>query len=518
MKRSRAWPALVVAAFMTAGAFAQDAADLQKQIDELKAAMRAQAQSQASDIRRLESENAGLKAQLDRGESAIETEVNRLAERAAGGTNLRSCASAIKMGGEFRYRRYIGTGDGLGLVEGGTGPAPVELERDGYWGDMRTRLNFQYDFGCDVTAFAEVQMHEGMGEEEDGPFAEWDGNDNDHVPGTLGMYQTWVEARNVFGIRELSARVGRQEVVLGNQFQFGNADWYNGVVHDGFRADWSNNCWSLTVLAMKLSSEDGDFNQVSSFFDDHDDDELYSAYVTLKSLKSVTIDAYWIYINGHGGFAHNSGASFFDSTFLYPGFGAYYHTFGARAGGTFNVGCGLDWNVEGAVQTGDINVPGLDVDGWSGEAEIGMTFSKTSKFRVFARGLFAEGPADDSVGYLTNFPNRHTNGGFRARYGLADMMPMTNVISLQAGVHFDPICNWTFGATGLWAETEEDFAADINSEYGTELDLWAEWRWTKDVHFVGGIAFVFPDDSGQLLWSVTDDTQVVAYFQTRLVF
>ena len=60
---------------------------------------------------------------------------------------------------------------------------------------------------------------------------------------------------------------------------------------------------------MKLTSEDGDFNQIWSYLNDHDDDELYAAYFTLKSIRNIAIDAYWIYINGHGGFAHNSGAN-----------------------------------------------------------------------------------------------------------------------------------------------------------------------------------------------------------------
>jgi hypothetical protein len=315
---------------------------------------------------------------------------------------------------------------------------------------------------------------------------------------------------------ELSARIGRQEVVLGNQYQFGNADWYNGVVHDGLRVDWRSNCWGLTLLAAKLTTTDGDFNQVSSFQNAHDNDELYSAYFTLRSIKNVAVDAYWIYINGHGGSAQNSGASFFDTTFLYPSANAYYHTFGARVGGNMNMFCGLDWNVEGAIQTGTAG--SQDVDNASVEAELGVTFSKSSRFRVFARGLWAEGPDSNSTGYLINYPNRHSNGGFRARYGLADLIPMTNVLSAQVGFHFDPSCNTTLGATGLWAETDQDFGGGINSEYGTELDIWGEYRYSQQITLGAGLAFVWPDDSGQIIWGTDDNTQFIGYVQARLVF
>jgi hypothetical protein len=338
------------------------------------------------------------------------------------------------------------------------------------------------------------------------------------------MYQAWLEVRNMFCRPELSMRIGRQEVVLGNQFQFGNADWYNGIVHDGLRIDWKSSCWSLTLLAAKLTTTDGDFNQVSSFQDDHDDDELYSAYFTLRSIRNHAVDLYWIYVNGHGGSAHNSGASiYWDSGFLYPSSNAYYHTFGARIGGCLNIACGLDWNVEGAIQTGDANFGfgDADTDGATVEAEVGLTFSKSNRFRIFARGLWAEGPSDDSVGYLINFPNRHSNKGFRARYGLADLIPMSNVQSLQAGLHFDPACNWTLGATGLWAVADEGptgIFSDVSDDYGTELDIWAEYRHSQYLTFGLGLAFVFPDESGELLWGVTDDTQFIGYLQARLIF
>jgi len=511
----------MVAAVMAAGAFAQTNEDLQKQLNELKSSMQSQ-------IHRLEAENAALKSQSTTPEDVgLETEINRLSERMAAGTNIRSAASQVKLGGEFRYRAYYTSGDSIFFddqtFEGNIAGVPlVKDDHNGYWGDARVRLNFQYDFGCDVTAFAELQSHWGFGLDDDGLPEEYDGTDRS---GDVHMYQAWLEVRNMFCRPELSMRVGRQEIVLGNQFQFGNADWYNGIVHDALRVDWKSNCWSLMLLASKLTTLDGDFNQVSSFKNDHDDDEMYAAYLTVKSIKNTTIDAYWIYMNGNGGFAHNSGASlFWDGGYLYPTTHAYYHTFGARIGGTFNIACGLDYNVEGAIQTGDANVAGLsaDVDGATVEAELGLTFSKSSRFRIFARGLWAEGPDNGSVGYLINFPNRHSNTGFRARYGLADLIPMSNVESLQVGFHFDPACNWTLGATGLWARADQGpqnfFNTDLSDDYGTELDIWAEYRYSQNLTFGLGLAFVQPDDSGQIIWGLDDNTQFIGYLQARLVF
>jgi hypothetical protein len=329
------------------------------------------------------------------------------------------------------------------------------------------------------------------------------------------MYQAWLEFRNIFCRPEISARIGRQEVVLGNQFQFGNADWYNGVVHDGLRIDWKGACFGLTLLAVKLDSTDGDVNQLWSYFNDHDNDELYSVYATLGSIRNISIDAYWIYINGHGDLALNSGANL-GTGFLYPlSPSAYYHTFGARFGGNLNVFCGsgLDWNVEGAIQSGENN--GLDTDGATVEAELGITIGRNNRFRIFARGLWAEGGDDDSTGYLINYPNRHSNTGFRARYGIADIIPMTNVLTAQLGAHFDPACNWTIGATGLFAESDNDdpFTGEP-TDYGTELDIWAEYRHSAQVTLGAGVAFVWPDDDT----GFGDNTLFVGYLQARVIF
>jgi hypothetical protein len=507
MRYLRTGSALLVAAVAAAAGFAQTNEELQRQFNELKA-----------EVKSLRAENAALKAQYDPESHEIETEVNRLSTRMAAATNLRSCASQIKLGGEFRFRGYYGNVE----VDQQIGKVVDSSTLDGFWGDARIRLNFQYDFGCDVTAFAELQSRWAFGESTDGPFFDWTMTRPDEVPGDIGTYQAWLEFRNVFCRPELSARIGRQEAVFGNQFQFGNADWYNGVVHDGLRVDWRANCWDLTLLAMKLTTLDGDLNQVPSYFNDHDDDELYAAYFTLRSIKNTAIDLYWIYVNGHGGFAHNSGASFFNTSFLYPLQNAYFHTFGARVGGTFPVLCGLDYNVEGAIQTGETHISGLDLDtdGYAIEAEVGLTFDKRNRFRVFARGLLASGADDDSAGYLILFPNRHSNTGFRARYGLADLLPMTNVLCLQAGAHFDPVRNWTIGATGLWAETEEDLfnVGNLSPDYGMEIDVWAEYRYSERIAIGAGVALVFPDESGEFLWSVNDATQVVGYMQARLIF
>jgi len=134
--------------------------------------------------------------------------------------------------------------------------------------------------------------------------------------------------------------------------------------------------------------------------------------------------------------------------------------------------------------------------------------------------LYAEGPDDGDAGYQTLFPNRHSNSGFRARYGIADLSPMTNVFSLQGGIHFDPTADWTIGATVLWSEADEADAATVVSDddYGWEIDIWAEYRYSEHLTFNTGVAFVFPDDDNAGAFNLDDDTHFIAYLQARLLF
>jgi len=528
MNRWKSASALLTVALVASVSFGQTTTtpeQMQKQIDQLTATVQSLAKSQADTAR----ENAELKSRVDGvQQDSLETEVNRLTDRLAAATAVNSKASQITLGGEFRYRDTYALGDNLGGDE-----------HNGNYGDARVRINFLYNFTKDVSAFAELQTAWAHGDNTEGPVSAVEfGGATD-----VNLYQGWLRIGNIFGRSEFSSKIGRQEIMFGNQFQFGNADWFDGVVFDGGRWDWECTGFSLTALALKLSSSDfgGDIDQYYAWQGNHDDDELYGLYFTLKSIKNHTIDLYWLYVNGHGGSAINGGtnAGFGNNAdlggggitgFLYPGSQAYFHTLGARIGGWFDVAAGLDYNLEGAYQFGDIHnltVGGgdADVEAFTIEAEVGLTFSASSKFRVFGRFLFAEGPSDNDVGYLTLYGNRHSNtASFRARYGLMDVIPMSNVVTGQLGLHFDPATDWTLGATGLWAGSDEEGSnnaisgTDDDGDYGWEFDIWGEYRYSEHLTFGAGLALLFPDDQGQFLWGLDDDTQFLGYVQARLVF
>lgn len=493
----------VVAASLTATGFAQTPETMKQDLDALKA----QVAAQSKEISALKAE----KGEAAR-EASVETEINRLSERLAAGTTVESKANKITFTGEFRYRSYLEFGDTSGNVE-----------RDGWWNDSRIRLGFGYDFSKDVSAYAEVQSHFNYGDNSSEFGTDDDANDSSNG---VELYQAWVKVGNLFGRSEFSSKMGRQEVVLGNQFQFGNADYYNGLTFDGCRWDWSGESFDLTGLWLRTATDQiGDMNQSPAYgpfssvnSDGHDHDEYYTLYFTLKTIKNHKLDLYWIYADEHIGQTRNSFSS--GATFTVP---AYYHTFGGRIGGNnLDVAAGLDWNLEAAYQTGSFT-GGFDIDGLAVEGEVGIMFDKDNRFRAWIRGLFAEGPDSNDSGYLPLFPNRHSNtANFRARYGAMDVFPMADIFALTGGVHFDPATNWTIGLTGVWGETESD-NDPIDDSYGFEVDLWAEYRYSEALTFAAGIALLFPDDqldnaTSNLFTPFDDSTQFLFWLQARLFF
>ncbi len=463
----------------------------------------------------LQSANQRLEEDLNTAEKerTLEGHINSLSHRYA--TTVESKANPISLSGEFRFRTVWATVQPTGGEE-----------FDGYWTDSLARLGFGYQFTDHVRAFAQLQSHWAFGDgsapsggSQFGPL-EFGATSTD-----VDLHQAWVEIGHLFGAPEFSMKVGRQEVVLGNQFQFGNSEWYSGWTFDGYRVEWDSENFRLTGLGLKLGSNDADVNQLHTALSPHDDDELYALYFTLKSIKDHTLDLYWIYMNGHGGATGGSGTSTGSLGTPVGGAGfafgdtAYFHTVGARFAGKCDVADGLDYNLEAAFQFGDANGTGRDdVQGFSLEAELGLTLSAKDAFRVYGRFLFAEGPDDDQSGYVPLFPNRHANSGFLGRYGLLDALPMFNVLSAQLGFYFKPDPSWLVGATAVWSTSDERIVSTGDDDWGWEFDLWAAYVHSENLVFIFAGFVVLPEDQLQGLVGIDDDTIIGLVFQTRLTF
>ena len=480
------------------------------------------------------SENAELRNRVDGVEdNTLEARINALAESLdyAAGTTVNSVANPITVSGEFRVRSGW-TFD----RDFGTNFASSEDEDDnGSYQDARFRVAFDFDFTRDVTTHFSMEAN-GL----------FDNNDTPDGGGDLSqidLYEGWILVRNIFGRKELSAKSGRQEIVLGNEFIFGNNDFFSGETHDGTHWLWSSDNFDLHFIFAKmnisetLNTRDHPYPSVGSFRG-FDDDELYSLYFTLKTIKNHVLDLFWVYLNGNNGFSAGTlGNGLADPANgdSVKGIGSgnefYYHTFGLRLAGTFDVAAGMDYNINFAYQTGNVNVSGgsnLDVDAFAVEAELGITFNANNNFRIYVRFLFSEGADSDDLGFIHLFPERHAQANrddhtaYRARYGIMDIIPMDNVLTVQLGLTFDPATDWTVGLTGLWATTDEDVNGPGDDDIGFEIDLFAEYRYSDETTFSAGIGFFFADESAPYKGGGyalnNDDVSVLFYLQSRVVF
>jgi len=515
--------ALALTLGLVAPAFAQqNNDDLKKQIEELRA------------------EVTNLKTQLNAttaGDTTLEERVNALSDSLDyAGTTVNSGANPITIWSSMRIRSGWTFDRDFGLGNGDAG------DDTGSFTDARFMLGFDFQVDPDVKTRIAVQS-----------WGEYGGGDVPYANNNLtevDLYEGYVEFSNIFGRKELGTRDGRQEIVLGNEFQFGNNDYFAGQTFDGSHWWWNSDNFTLHFIWAKLglfndNSDPGNHSWVNAGQGNgYDDDELYTLYFTLKSIQDFTLDVYWIYFNGNGGnsfgtLGNGLGSASTGNDALDGGsFDFYYHTFGARLAGIFAVAAGLDYNLEFAYQTGNLaQGSNLDVDDFAIEGEVGLTFSEESKFRVYIRGMFAEGAEGNNTGYIPLFPERHSltgegndaiggkHGNRRARYGIMDIIPMDNVWSIQLGLTFDPAADWTLGLTGLYAEHDEDVATTSGTTddgIGFEIDAFAEYRYTKHCSLGGGIGAFFPDDGAPLdggAFIGNDDSVAFLFFlQARVAF
>jgi hypothetical protein len=307
--------------------------------------------------------------------------------------------------------------------------------------------------------------------------------------------------RNLFGMSGLTLKHGRQEFVKGSEFQFGNQSFEDGLVWDGHRIDWSNESFGITGF---LFNETGEVTLVDSY--------TMGIYGTLKSIKDVTIDAYWINRDATSVFtpATTTAAAFTtdtrDST----------DTIGGRVGGAMS---GIDFNLELAFQ--DNNRYG---DPMAFEANVGYTFSNENKLHV--HGQYANLESGYTAPALDRNSNRY--GFFDTLFGYYDntrrltnannqvieSFIVANLESLSFGVSFDPTAAWTLGANVFFNDQDETtviFLPALGDNSYTEIDISADYRYSDNLTMTLGLGYLMYGND------IYDDV-FMGYLQARLTF
>jgi hypothetical protein len=234
-------------------------------------------------------------------------------------------------------------------------------------------------------------------------------------------------------------------------------DWNAGDSSDLVNFSYGTESFSAN-LVYDLNSGNGS---------DHDQD--YILYVAIKSLKDMTIEAY--YSSNDNNVSGDDGDRF----------GAHF----AAAFGGF----GVDANID--VREG---VAGADD---AAALEVNLDYDMNKDLGLWGRFYCAEEDYEFTG-------NRHSNTGYRARYGLADYYDLADVTIIQVGGNMACGSGWTAGASVGFYTSDPD--SDMT---GTEVDVWAEHACADNATLGAGLAFVNPDEA---------DNFTALYVQARIAF
>ena len=395
------------------------------------------------------------------------------------------------------------------------------------FGFYRARLGASVDVGDGISGLVEVQSFGTWGQ--NFPLAS---NPGDPVIGGVqtndvgdsngvDLYQANVTWKEIGGTG-ITATLGRQEHVLGNELMMGDNDWYGGQAFDGLRVNfgigekhridvWHYWVQERSVLPGSLGAID-DGNAPQPFANDGSDDwTLTGASFAFTVGDGHEIEPYFI-------LSHNGN----EADIVVPKHSVM--TLGALYDRPMSHASKFDWSLEVAAQQGDFyhtatadNCPGVtvvgddcDQSGMAAEGWFGYTFGDEAashhRIHIGALMLSQGDDTEDVETFFALFPDTH------GRAGLADVFSNTSTAGGSAGTSTftnltDIYAGWqwwggsqTFGVTLHQFACTEDAAgfgcptAD-EDDLGQEVDLWYQYDHGEHLSLQAGIADFMAGDT-----------------------
>jgi len=372
----------------------------------------------------------------------------------------------------------------------------------------RVRIAAEGKFTKNVSAWIELHHADMAGNT--GPFQVGNSADAELYQGNMTFDQLWS--------KNFSLRIGRQEIVAGNELLLGDLDFYTGISHDGGVGNWKLKKVNLMLWYTRPTegSAFGSFLPPDQIFftSPTATQHFLGGYATWNWKKSQSFDVYLM-------------------DFIDRDLGGNFQTIGVRyAHDTTNNG--IFWNIEVAKQTGqvtsamqaaaDVDASGMAVEGWFGY----NWKSGKNTHRVFVRLENATGDdastADENEGFQPLF------GDFHNRLGHGDWFQMAdNTTGLNGGVG-GGINAVSVGYTGYYRDRhefggaywsynlDEDNGAATGDKLGTALDVWYGFNYSRNVSFTASLSQLSPDDALTGGGAAPDDSVTRLYGQARLRF
>ncbi len=399
------------------------------------------------------------------GASAVLNTSDRVLDSLGAERSVKKDWLKVKVGGEFRYR--LEYRDNFNLNERTYEDDVINL--------LRTRLNVDLKFGPHFRVFAEGQ--------EAHSFAQSSINKTSAFANEFDLRQLFAELKSPFKRVPLTVKVGRQELVYGDERLVGAFNWSNvGRVFDAVKLVYSPKQWfqldafvSQVVLVQKEKPDSAAHHE-----------KFYGIYGALKPFKDHVLDTFlFIRHNRDNGIRGERPGR------LGP---LKEYTMGNRFKGKL---WDLDYGTEYALQFG--SRAHEDIVAWAFHQEIGYTFSKVFWTpRLLAEYNHASGDRNPTDGRFETFDNLFPTN--HDKYGYIDFMSWKNTNDVRLGAGVKPHSKLALSADFHWffLDAKEspwfNAAASVfraanpraSETLGQELDLLATYKMTNHISFLLG--------------------------------
>ena len=290
--------------------------------------------------------------------------------------------------------------------------------------------------------------------------------------------------------KTLGLRIGRQELLLGDQRLVGNANWLNVPrVFDAVRLTVRRNGYRIDGFATTVVQPvNGEFDRPFR----HKSANFHGLYGGLEKLvPNAVVEPYVLWRVTRNLLTEFSQSGNRD-----------FKTVGVRWTG--RLPASADYQVEMAVQRGTL---GTDrVAAWAGHWLLGNSLGPAPhKTRLTAEYNFASGDRNPHDGVEGTFDQLYPSA--HSLYGLADQVGWRNIHHVRAGTEFHPRTPWMIAAShhSYWLASASDalYAANgvptvrradgsAGRSVGQEADVSLTCDWSRQLQFGGGFAHLFP--------------------------
>jgi hypothetical protein len=285
----------------------------------------------------------------------------------------------------------------------------------------------------------------------------------------------------------VKVRVGRQELVYGEQRLVGHVSWLNAArTFDGAKMTLRTKAFSVDAFGTSVVRIlDGAFDRSGN------GNRFAGAYATTARLIPLgTVEPFVFWRRDVNLRTETTGVGDLEQT-----------TVGVRVVG--RMPGRLDYGIEVALQRGSLGTD--DVEAWAGHWQLRESLPGPGAVKLVGEYNYASGDDDPADGVRGTFDQLYPTP--HDKYGLADQIGWKNLHHARAGLEVTPIRGWPVTANyhswwlaeardGLYAASSALVArmpaSAIDRHVGQEIDVQVAKALTPQIQLAGGYAHIFP--------------------------